>query len=66
MTSEKLFEPIQPQTKPNQNQKYSQNHGFDQFLTESVMLGMKKQVFKLENSMVASYKSFECFETKPN
>ena len=38
VTLDKSFEPIQNQTKLNQNQKYSQNLGFCQFFTYGDML----------------------------
>ena len=54
VASNKSFEPIQNQTKQNQNQKYRQNHGFGHFFTQSDMLLNKKHVLKLGSSMAAS------------
>ena len=50
VASDMSFEPIKNQTKPNQNQKYNQNHGFGQFVAQSDMFGIKKHVLKLGNS----------------
>ena len=68
VASYKSFEQTQNQTKPNQNQKYSKDHGFGQFLAYSDMFGIKKHVLMLGNSMVASNISYEPIknQTTPN
>ena len=57
VASNKSFEPIYNQPKLTQNQIYSPNHGSVQFLAYSDMLGIKKYVLELGNSMVASNRS---------
>ena len=55
VASDKSFELIQNQTKPNQNQKHSQNPNFGKFLAYSDMLSMEKHVIKIESLMVGKY-----------
>ena len=51
----------QPKTKikTDQNKKYSYNHGFCQFWAYSAMLGIKKHLLEIKETITASYKSYE-------